>query len=207
MGIIPLSLETLMQHVGLVGGLNGCRMMELGNQQLMCHPDADKPEGSAAKIWFERQGAKHTSIDLNGQLGAIPLDLSQPIEKSEWDDAFDLVTDFCTSEHVGREIDHLYHCRANVHRWCRPGGLMIFMNPKTGHWPDHGFHFFTLQHYERLAQPDACNYRVVRLYEHPTLGNSINGFQVTAVLQKQFRQPFISPKQFAAICEGTVFPQ
>jgi hypothetical protein len=202
MGIVPLSLDTLNRHIGLVGGFNGCRMMELGNQQMYCIPNI--PEASAAKSWFERMGAKHTSIDMNGQLGALQLDLSVPIERPEWDSAFDVVSDFGTSEHVGKTLTALYNCRANCHRWCRPGGLMLFNNPKTGHWPQHGYHYFTLAHYEKLAA--ACNYRVVQLWEHPTLGNAIDGWQTFAVFQKQDNAPFIAEGAFIQLCQGTVFP-
>ena len=205
MGVIPYSLETLQQYIGLVGGFNGCRMMELGSQQMSCHYNI--PEGSAAKSWFERMGVKHTSIDMNGELGALKLDLACPIEAPAWEEAFDLVTDFGTSEHVAGNWPNpllgLYHCRANCHRWCRPGGLLIFCNPMRGHWPQHGYHFFTEKHYEDLAA--LCPYDIVRVWNHPTLGNSETGYQISAVLQKRGSSPFLGEADYLKLCAETVF--
>ncbi len=201
MGCVPLTLETFNRHVGLVGGINHCKMMELGSQQMYCHGNI--PEGSAAKSWFTRMGAEHTSIDMNGELGALQMDLAKPILREEWEGHFDVVTDFGTSEHVGPSLTALYNCRASCHNWCRPGGVMFFNNPKTGHWPNHGYHYFTVDHYRKLAE--ACNYGVMDLWEHPTLGNSVDGYQVFAVLMKNTNAPFVSEEKFIALCQGTVF--
>lgn len=203
MGIVPLSLDMLRAHVGVIGGLPGRKMMELGDQQMYANPDIT--EASPAKEWFLRQGvAEHVSIDANGLLGALPMDLSKPIDKPEWNGAFDLVTDFGTSEHVGKDLECLYNCRSNCHRWCRVGGLMIFMNPKTGHWPLHGYHYFTLAHYEALGA--ACQYRVLEVSEHPTLGNFTTGWQIHAAFVKTVDIPFITFSQYSDICRHTVFP-
>jgi hypothetical protein len=196
---MPDSAVLLNRHIHAVGGLKGCHMMELGNQQMMMWPPPIE-EGSAAKLWFEQQGvAEHVSIDINGLLGAIPMDLSQPITKLEWQDAFDVTTDFGTSEHV----PSLYECRANVHRFTRPGGLMVFKNPKTGHWPNHGHHYFTKRHYERLAE--VCRYRVLEISEHPACNNFVDGWEICAVLQKRATADFISQPAFAQVCDQTVF--
>ena len=208
MGIVPTSLDFLNRHLPLVGGLNNCRMMELGNQQMYWHPNI--PEGSAAKSWFERMGVRHTSIDSNGELGSIKLDLSLPIERPEWIGTFDVVTDFGTGEHIGinehirKPLEGLYQCRANCHRWCRLGGIMLFMNPKTGHWPLHGFHYFTVAHYQQLAE--ACSYTTLELSEHPSGGNYVDGLQIHAALQKVSDVPFVTREQFTEICNSTVFP-
>jgi len=202
MGIVPCSIELLNRHIAHIGGLRGCRIMEIGDQQMYCHPNV--PEGSAAKIWFGRQGAAlHVSVDLNGLLGALPLNLARPIEKPEFDLNFDIVTDFGTSEHVGPHLLDLYNCRANCHRWCRSKGLLLFMNPKTGHWPGHGYHYFTQKHYEALA--DACGYRVLEISEAPSCGNTKDGWQVHAVFLKQNEPPFISFERYQMVCANTVF--
>lgn len=197
MGFVPLSQEFLLRHVP---SLNGIRMMELGNQQLYCHPGI--PEGSSAKPWFERQGVDHTSVDMNGKDGAVVVDLSQPIENPAWNSSFDVVTDFGTTEHVGPKLWNLYSCRENCHRWCRTGGVMVFMNPKTGHWPKHGYHYFTMAHYHALAK--ACAYDVLEISEHPSLGNDVDGWQVHAAFKKT-GVPFVSFDQFSTLCRDTIF--
>lgn len=201
MGMVPLSLETLMRYIHLVGGLNGCRMMELGDQQMMTFSMI--PEGISAKEVLATKGVKHTSIDINGELGALPLDLSTKLEQPEWHESFDVVTDFGTSEHVGPGLAALWQCRENCHRWCRPGGIMVFMNPRTLHWPQHGVHYFTPLHYERVAA--ACSYKVLEISEHPACGNAMTGIQVHAVLQKRSSAPFVTKEQFLDICQGSVF--
>lgn len=202
MGLVPHSLKMIQAYIAPVGGFAGLRMMELGDQQMYCHGNV--PEGSAAKSFFEQLGVQHTSIDLNGELGAIALDLSQPIRREEWNGQFDMVTDFGTTEHVGRELVNLYNCRENCHRFCRPGGVMIFMNPKKGNWPGHGYHYFTKEHYEKLAL--AAGYRVLEISEYPTLGNSTDGWQIHAAFIRGDGD-FIPFEAYAEICKDTVFPK
>lgn len=199
MGLVPLTLEMLLRHVGHVGGLNGRTMLEFGDQQMYCHRNI--PEGSPAKSWFERNGVQHTSVDLNGELGAMALDLSKPLP-AHFKEHFDVVTDFGTSEHVGKELAALYGARSNAHNACRVGGLMIFVNPRKDNWPGHGYHYFTREHYERLAR--ACGYQVLEISENPTLGNAMDGWQVHAAFLRG-EKDFPSFGEFLTICEGTVF--
>lgn len=203
MGITPLALEFLQHHISRVGGFVGLKMMELGDQQMYCHPNI--PEASAAKAYFRQIGVDHTSIDLNGELGAIPIDLSKPIETPDWQKAFGVVTDFGTSEHVGKSLRALYECRRNCHNFCCQNGLLLFMNPKAGNWPEHGYHYFTQEHYTRLAP--ACGCELLEVSEHPTLGNSVDGWQIHACLLKVDDAPFISFEEYWKICDGTVFPK
>jgi len=200
MGIVPHSLQLLDRYIEKIGGYKNCLMLELGDQQMYCHPSI--AEASAAKVYFSSLGVRHVSVDLNGQLGALPMDLSKPLLESAAKGQFDVVTDFGTSEHVGPGLAALYQCRLNVHEACRDGGLMVFMNPKTGHWPGHGFHYFTMRHYDLLAS--ACGYSLLEVEEQPTLGNMVDGWQVQAVLTKGSK-PFVSFDEFSAICKDTVF--
>lgn len=200
MGLTHHALHIIETFIGNVGGFNGCRMVELGSQQVYRIPNV--PEESAAKSYFEQRGVKHTSIDMTGDLGAVPLDLSKPINGAEWRGTFDVVTDMGTSEHVGPELEKLHVCRWNCHNFCRRGGLMFFINPKTGNWPQHGFHYFTNAHYEKLAA--ACRYGILYLADHPAMGNTRDGWQVNAVLAKLDDVPFVPYDQFARLCEGTV---
>jgi hypothetical protein len=176
-------------------------MMELGNQQMYFH--ASVPEGSPAKAFFAARGVRHTSVDLNGELGAVPLDLSQIVDEPDWTGAFDVVTDFGTSEHIGPGLPTLYACRANCHNWCRAGGVMLFVNPKTGNWPGHGYHYFTVKHYEALAA--SAGYRLLESSEHPTLGDRPDDWMIHAALLKPINSPFISLEEFTSVCSDTLF--
>lgn len=208
MGILKDGLELVKTNSKRIGGLNGCRMLELGNQQFLWHDD--KEHGIAAKTWFEAQGVIHTSIDLNGLMGALPLDLSLPINNLEWDYAFDMITDFGTSEHVGESISSLYNCRANCHRWCKSGGIMIYLNPLTSYWKNHGYHCFTTEHYSILSH--LMGYKILHLMEY-TSSAFLNGQwrssvepQVLAILVRMGDKEFLSEKQYVDICKKTVFP-
>lgn len=201
MGLTQHSFHVLNCFVGHLGGYEGRTMLELGSQQVYSIPNV--PEASAAKSFFEQLGVRHTSVDLNGELGALQLDLSLPINKPEWINHFDIVTDYGTTEHVGMGLDRLYACRANCHNFCRPGGIMVFVNPKTGHWPKHGYHYFTKEHYIKLAA--ANQYGVLEIGEHPAMNNYVDGWQVYAVLTKTSAVPMVPFDQFVDLCQGTVF--
>jgi hypothetical protein len=174
--------------------LSDTRMFELGDQQMYCHQDIE--EGSAAKVWFESQDVKHTSIDLNGLLGAEKYDLSQPIDRPEWVGAFDIVTDFGTSEHVA----NLYQCFKTCHDVCKLDGLIIHSNPKIGNWPGHGFHYFTEIFYRILC--DTGLYQPVDISENYACGNSVDGWQINATLRKIVNE-FITEDHFNQIRRET----
>lgn len=206
MGITVTSIKTLERHVHRIGGLKGCKMLELGNQHvMMTKEEARFARGVPAKPFFAEQGvALHVSVDINGQDGALPMDLSMRINKPEWRNLFDIVTDFGTSEHVGNTIQDLHQCRENCHTNVRVGGIMIFVNPMTGCWPGHGHHYFTCQHYALLAEK--CGYRVLEISEQSSFNDS-EYLEIHAVLMKIRSEPFIQLWQFEHVCHGTVLRQ
>ncbi|CAK0776620.1 putative Methyltransferase domain-containing protein [Azospirillaceae bacterium] len=145
--------------------LNGKTMLELGNQQFY-------PAGDLAKIWFEKRGVAHISVDLglNSDHGKYPPDYVADLTKDlprRINKRFDIVTDFGTCEHMNmckcpqpkscchpRAVNAiaLYFARRNMREHCRSGGIMVFDNPAAGYWPGHGFHYFTEEHYTLLAR-------------------------------------------------------
>lgn len=202
MGITKQSLVTLERHIERVGGLRGCRMMELGNQCLMLSKEASFwATGTPAKQFFAAEGVTHVSVDINGKDGAVAVDLAQRINRTDWHCAFDVVTDFGTSEHVGKDLVSLWLCRENMHSWCRPGGLLVYVNPMVGSWANHGHHYFTVEHYVKLAE--ACRYRILEVSEQP-LFNDVARTEIHAVMLKQTGEEFIQQWQFNALCHKTV---
>ncbi|HUU46037.1 MAG TPA: hypothetical protein VM118_09905 [Acidobacteriota bacterium] len=137
--------------------LSGLRMAELGNQRIRA---AILGEEFPAKRLFKALGVTHTSIDLNGQDGALPLDLSQPIP-THYHGCFDLVTDFGTAEHVETSQ---YRCWRNVHEMCRPGGWMLHTLPEIGSWPRHGRWHYALGRLLKLAW--VCGYGIAAARRH-----------------------------------------
>ena len=95
---------------------SGDRMLELGCKGFGTY-----------KQWFEDFGVDHTSIDLNGEGGALELDLQRLGQ-------FDIVTNFGTTEHV--EVQEPVW--KNVHEAVKPGGCLISTTPFPGDWAHHG---------------------------------------------------------------------
>jgi len=125
-------------------GLTWC---ELGNQRY---------EKAPAKKAYEKSNVKHTSIDINGLDGAIPLDLDKPVPSS-LENKFDIVTNYGTTEHVNNQ----YSVFKNIHVMCKVGGLMIHGVPAINNWPDHCRYYYSELLFRTLAV--LCNYVVIDL--------------------------------------------
>ena len=102
---------------------------ELGNQHM------EGPEPIAKKFLLANGATEHTSIDLNGQDGALMIDLRDDITRDhpQFHRHFDLTTNFGCSEHVSSQ----YNAFRNIHNLTREGGLMIHALPLIGSWPRH----------------------------------------------------------------------
>jgi hypothetical protein len=139
-------------------------MFELGNQRVVHRSQTDKygrhytvwlPEFETAKAFFLFCGAsRHVSMDLNGQDGALPRDICDPVTDLG---VFDVVTNFGCSEHIHDQRG----CFQGLHALCRVGGVMVHVVPPVGEWPGHGQYHYTEQFFEGLARANA--YRVVLL--------------------------------------------
>lgn len=145
----------------------------------------------------------------------------KPLDFKPFKLIFDLVTDFGTSEHVVRmkaftsvpfhdgHINSIYpdgvedallgfyHCWKNKHDVLKKGGFMVNVNPKTGNWPDHGYHYYTLAFYEKLAE--LCGYQIIQLEEHAAMGNVLNGWNICCILMKLNDKEFISLEEFKTL--------
>lgn len=167
------------------------RMLELGNQFIFFTGDPLHPYGSPAKKFFEDQGITHVSVDINGKDGALPYDLSKPIECSE--EPFDIVTDYGVIEHVK---DNLYYPFKFVHDYCKVGGYMIHSLPYTKNWPDHkSFWWFTEYSFEDLAR--ICGYEIVYMDTFFACGNTTSGKEVRYILKKLESSVFPEEQDFS----------
>lgn len=109
-------------------------MLELGNKR---QPKCSQPYKAA----FERMGIRHVSVDLNGQDGALKLDLRKPLNLGR----FDMVTNFGTSEHVS-EQEPVWR---NMIVACDK--VLISMTPHNG-WKNHGVWYPKAEFYFELAR-------------------------------------------------------
>eukprot|EP00929_Paragymnodinium_shiwhaense_P059108 TRINITY_DN29586_c0_g1_i1.p1 TRINITY_DN29586_c0_g1~~TRINITY_DN29586_c0_g1_i1.p1 ORF type:complete len:296 (-),score=34.64 TRINITY_DN29586_c0_g1_i1:735-1622(-) len=173
------------------GTWSDIRLCELGNQEISksaleallqvgYKPDVgdwlrllkDLPHTPAARVTtakkvFSWLGANHTSFDLNGEDGAVPVDLSEPMQlTSMWMNACDVVTNFGTSEHVGEGEptawpDAQHAAFQNMHDFARPGALFLHALPLKNCWLGHGGFDYEPIFFSALA--DAAGYQVLHL--------------------------------------------
>jgi hypothetical protein len=187
MGILAENLVWLLSHAKVPGS-----MLELGNQYLyiqerpfpwykdkFLNPTNTAP--IAAKPFFVEYGFEHVSVDINGQDGALPLDLSQPITITDGTGQqrryFDYITDFGTSEHVS----NLWQCLANLHHHAHVGTVFFHVNPLTGNWPGHGFWYRDEEFYEAYAK--LVGYRLLEMKRSFACGNSTDGWNIWARME------------------------
>lgn len=136
-------------------GLNGLKMCELGNQ-IMKNVVGVLPLLSA-KDHFTSLGIEHTSIDLNGRDGALPLDLAALINEPDLVGHFDVLTNFGTSEHVKDQ----YECFRNIHRLVRPGGVVIHVVPPDPCGDVHGLYNYPQDFFTQLC--NVCEYELINI--------------------------------------------
>ncbi len=151
--------------------LIGSRMIELGQKQT---------DGVAYKTYFEAIGFEHVSIDWQGRFDSLPLDLRQPIEHLP---PADMVTNFGTTEHVSHQVG----VWENVHRFVKPGGVLVSMCPMPGDWWWHGTHYPTEEFYRQFAERNG--YRV----DYLAVGREAPYRNIDARLVKVDEQPFQMP--------------
>lgn len=188
MGLTNFSVELLDRHINSVPTKT---VLELGAQNLY---HSDYPGAPYANVYYEARGFKYTCVDLNGENGAKKLNLALVFDIGK----FGLVTDFGTSEHVAPEGKHdtkaFYKCWVNKHNACEVGGLIISENPKTGHWPGHGFNYVDMEFYHSLCHH--VGYEWLGIGEVAAMGNDKDGMNIYCVLRKVNDNPFIGFDEF-----------
>lgn len=182
MGITQHSLGRINRHIH-----PNDNMLIIGCQNLYDNENY----GEIAHHYFQNLGHNVRSLDILGCQGSEKLDLREDLAfKPE----FDLVNDCGSKEHIDGS---LYRPFKNIHEACKVGGVMIHENPMTGNWPGHGYHYFTLKFYDELAK--ACNYEVLENCTEAAMSNTVDGWNVCAVLHKQTDNDFISEDVFNII--------
>lgn len=199
MGITNFSVSILDK---VIKAYRPITVIELGSQNLYLSSDPNPPFASE---WYRKNGfEEYDCIDLAGDNDALDFDLAYYID--ERFHKYDLVTDFGTSEHVVQmdgfttaefheghihsvyPIDvkdaeaGFYYCWLNKFNLCKKGGIIISENPKSGHWPDHGYHYITKDFYEKLS--DITDLEIVELGESPAAGNYETGMNIYSILKK-----------------------
>ena len=144
-----------------IGGLQGKRMLELGNQHIRDEAIAEK----TGKEYYINRVIEHISVDLNGSDGALMVDLSQPIKFANWYGYFDIITNAGTSEHVGLPKKNQYQCFMNIHNCLKVGGIAVHLVPDIyelkdkGCWKSHCNYYYSREFFRMLAEIN--NYRLI----------------------------------------------
>lgn len=188
MGITKLSLDRINRYIK-----PNDMMLLVGCQNLY---SADL-YGHIAQDYFRSLGHTVKSIDIYECNGADVMDLRDDLK---FEPEYDLVLNHGTQEHVDGS---LYQPFKNHHEACKLGGVIIFENPKTGNWPEHGEHYFTMDFYTALAF--AAGYEILELCEEAAMGNYESGMNVCSVLKKAFDGEFMSEEQFKLIYDEFIF--
>jgi hypothetical protein len=137
---------------------NGLSMFELGNQRFI------GGEFSTGKQHFEHYGMLHTSVDINGEDGALALDLRKPELFYDFKCRYDVLTNLGVTEHV-EPIVSQYECFSIIHDVVRAGGIMIHMVPDveeldaSGAWNKHCSIYYQKEFFSELAEH--CNYTIL----------------------------------------------
>lgn len=146
-------------------------MLELGNKKTMA--------GLVYKGVFEKMGIRHTSVDWNGEDGALALDLRKPLNLGR----FDIVTNFGTSEHVDQQ-EPVWRNMIEA-----TGKILICSTPYPGDWDWHGIHYPKATFYQKLA--DLNGFVLERL----KIASKYPRRLIQARLRRQGEQSFVMPDQ------------
>lgn len=180
MGINKESLNFINRSIAKYSTITKYKMVELGNQHL-------KGIGGSAKQYFLDRGMDHISIDINGEDGALKINLQKEIKDQSFIEAFDVITNFGTTEHVKQQ----YICWLNIHNLVKQNGLFIHLLPRTKHWSGHGFHKYNLDFFTKLS--NSCNYE---LLENFIRKDQKNRDLIGCVIRKRKESKFISKNTF-----------
>jgi len=159
----------------------GLKWCELGNQK--------NYENKVAKYIYLSLGVKHISIDLNGDDGALPINLDQPIPFI-FLTQFDVITNYGTIEHINNQ----FQVFKNIHDSCKLGGIMIHLLPPIGNWPGHCRYYYSKKFVTELA--NACCYQMInyRILDKFTYKTPRNFIAVTYI--KKHNNKFITKEKF-----------
>ena len=155
---------------------------EYGSQNLYLDGELSTPYSN---VYYESKGIEYICFDLSKENNCLVYDLTYPLP-DKFNDNFDLVTDFGCTEHYGREGKHhlegFYNSWVNKHNILKVSGITVNENPKSGHWQNHGFNYYTEEFYKGLAK--FADYEIIELGESCAMGNCESGKNIFCVMQK-----------------------
>jgi len=192
MAYLPEYLDFVMDSINLeYYNPAGLSMFELGNQRFI------GGQYTTGKEYFKHIGMRHTSVDINGEDGALPLDLTKPELFYDFRCEYDVLTNLGTTEHV-EPIANQYECFSIIHDVVRAGGIMIHMVPdveeldNSGAWRDHCRIYYRKEFFTKLAEH--CNYTMLE-------DKVIFGLR-SVVLRKETARAFTTNREIFKLIEA-----
>lgn len=205
-------------------------VMDMGSQEIFC-----EGEEKAVKNFFEAFGVQHVSrediaeiagrgsakgvyeqlgfsyncIDVDGQFGALALDLNYEDVPESHKGVYDFVTNFGTTEHVANQLN----CFKVMHDLTKPGGYMYHELICTG-WLNHGlvnynpkmfwmlcksnfYDYEGMWFWANTEQPEKLPENIVQMsrkIEPKTLNEfSTQTAMIGVLMRKVFDVPFVPP--------------
>ena len=172
MGLSEIALNGMLS-LWMDGHFKGYNsVMEIGSQDLQINradvaqvlrnltqkQDIKESDISVAKDVYLALGfSNYQCIDSDGRHNALKFDLNENIMEQGFNDQFDLITNFGTTEHCFNQ----YNAFLNIHNLCAKDGIMIHGLPFQGYL-NHGFFNYQPNFYYCLAA--ANNYRILGMY-------------------------------------------
>jgi tetratricopeptide (TPR) repeat protein len=164
LAVPDLVLITTLVQRGLLP--RGGRILDVGAQEMFCAgqeqaiarfmEDLGVPTAGVdltalstgyAGALLEKVGFRYLSLDVYAAPSSVLFDLNNDELPASMENAFDLVMNHGTTEHV---MDQR-HCFDVIHRCTRVGGVMLHSLPFQGYF-DHGFFAYTGRFFHTLAR-------------------------------------------------------
>ena len=140
--------------------LHNLKILEFGNQIVR---DGEGYFENTGKEYWTNQLMDHTSVDVNGQHGALKKDLTKISDFQGMFQQFDVVYNAGTSEHV-EPFEDQYTCFKIADMCCKIGGIMIHAVPEIrnrdirGTWVDHCRYYYSEKFFETLIKESNYEY-------------------------------------------------
>lgn len=166
MGIRAKSLQFINDAISKLES-DQVSICELGNQhikgsgvdlalQTIEYDNNFRPNIIPAKHYFQAYGYQHTSIDLNGEDGALKIDLNKNLP-DEYIGKFNIITDIGTGEHVSDQ----YMLWKNKDLLCDKNGIIVNCLPLVGCWPNHCEYRYSEEWFKSFC--DKFKYEIIDL--------------------------------------------
>lgn len=179
-GIYLYNIEGVRWLLQQVSDFEGMCVCEFGNQHVWEHAMPRLGiEYPVARDWMLKQlhVAEYVSIDINGEDGALPLDLTKLLPSNSQGvllNGFDIVTNIGTSEHCGNENAKQWMVFRNTVAVARVDGLILHQLPPAGRWLDHCDVWYRDGLGEVLANHFECELLVEEHINLPTLSPDVD---------------------------------